>query len=97
MPLRMVIKTESTVGYNNKLKRATTNMKLGVNSDMNADGAVAVGIRHNLGVSKVKVPHILQNHASHVVRKAADKMESLADKTIPETEKNTHTHNMNLI
>ena len=63
MPSRMVINTESTVGYNNKLKRATIDMKLGVN----ADGTVDVGIRHNLGVSKVKLPHAVQKHASHVL------------------------------
>ena len=67
MPSRMFICTESTVGYNNKLKRATPNMKLGVNSDVNADGTVSVGIKHNLGVSKVKLPHAIQ----HVLRKAA--------------------------
>ena len=49
IPSRMVINTESTVGYNNKLKRVTPNMKLGVNSDVNADGTVSVGIEHNLG------------------------------------------------
>ena len=70
---RMVINTE-TVGYNNKLKRITTDMKLGVNSDVNTDGTVDVGIRHNLGVSKVKLPYVVQKHASHVLRKAADKV-----------------------
>ena len=43
------------------MKRVTPNMTLGVNSDVNADGTVSVGIKHNLGVSKVKLPH-----ASHV-------------------------------
>ena len=65
MPSRMVINTESTVGYNNKLKRATTNLKLGVNSDVNADGTVEVGIKHNLGVSKGKLPHAVIKHESH--------------------------------
>ena len=88
MPSRMVINTESTVGYN-KLKRATSNMKLkylnkNLNSDVNADGTVEVGIRHNFGVSKVKLPYV-------VLRKATENVESLADKTIPKTEKNTHT------
>ena len=77
----MVINTESTVGYNNKLKRATTNMKLGVNSDVNADGSVEVGIRHNLGVSKVKLPHAVQKHALHVLRKAAEKEPSAPKST----------------
>ena len=74
MPSRMVINTESTVGYNNKLKRVTPNMKLGVNSDVNSDGTVSVGIKHNFGESKVKLLHALQKHASHVLRKAAEKV-----------------------
>ena len=35
MPARMIIHTESTVGYNNKLKQASAGMKLGVNNDVN--------------------------------------------------------------
>ena len=35
MPSRMVINTESVVGYNNNLKQATQGMKLGVNNDVN--------------------------------------------------------------
>ena len=104
MPSRMVINTESTVGYNNKLKRATPNMKLGVNSDVNADGTVSVGIKHNLGVSKVKLPHAIQKHASHVIRKATEKVDSLApkkndsEKKAPETPKSSHTkHELHLI
>ena len=103
MPSRMFICTESTVGYNNnKLKRATPNMKLGVNSDVNADGTVSVGIKHNLGVSKVKLPHAIQ----HVLRKAAQKVENLSskkdvetfEKKGAETPKGTHTkHELNLI
>ena len=94
MPSRMVINTESTVGYNNKLKRATTDMKLGVNSDVNADGTMDVGIRHNLGVSKVKLPHAVRKHSSH----ASNNIESLDDKTIPNTIKRTQTqHELNLI
>ena len=96
MPSRMVINTESTVGYNNKLKRVTTDMKLGVNSDVNADGTEDVGIRYNLGVSKVNLPHALP----HMLRKVGDtiNIESLGDKTIPKTEKRTHTqHEINII
>ena len=36
MPARMIINTESIVGYNNKLKEAVAGMKLGVNNDVNA-------------------------------------------------------------
>ena len=57
MPSRMLINTESTIGYNNELKRATSDMKLGVNSDINML-IKPVGIRHNLGESKVVLPHV---------------------------------------
>ena len=33
----MIINTESTVGYNNKLKQAVSGMKLGVNNSVNPD------------------------------------------------------------
>ena len=56
MPSRMVINTESTIGYNNRLKRVEPTMKLGVNSDVNSK-SVKVGIKHNLGKSKVLLPH----------------------------------------
>ena len=35
LPSKMVVNTESVVGYNNKLKKATSFMKIGVNSDLN--------------------------------------------------------------
>ena len=35
MPARMIINTESIVGYNNKLTQAKAGMKLGVNNDVN--------------------------------------------------------------
>ena len=56
MPSRMVINTESTIGYNNRLKRVEPTMKLGVNTDVNSK-SVSVGIKHNLGESKVLLPH----------------------------------------
>jgi len=37
MPARMIINTESTVGYNNKLKQAVAGMKLGVNDQVNLE------------------------------------------------------------
>ena len=56
MPSRMVINTESTIGYNNRLKRVEPSMKLGVNTDVNLK-TVPVGVKHNLGKSKVLLPH----------------------------------------
>ena len=58
LPSKMVINTESIIGYNNDLKRAKTSMKLGVNSDVNVL-TKPVGIKHNLGKSKVMLPHAL--------------------------------------
>ena len=66
MPCHMIINTESTVGYNNKLKRANSNMKLGVNLDVNIDQK-SVGIKHNLGTSKVELPH---NKSSQSVKES---------------------------
>ena len=56
MPSIMVINTESTIGYNNRLKRVEPTMRLGVNTDVNSK-SVPVGIKHNLGKSKVLLPH----------------------------------------
>ena len=59
MPSKMVINTESTIGYNNRLKRVEPSMKLGVNTDVNSKSA-PVGIKHNLGKSKVLLPHAVK-------------------------------------
>ena len=37
MPAKMVIVTESTVGFNNKLKQAVPGMQLEVNKEVNPD------------------------------------------------------------
>ena len=37
MPAQMIINTQSTVGYNNKLKQAVSRIKLGVNNSVNPD------------------------------------------------------------
>ena len=36
MPARIIINTESTIGYNNKLMQAKAGMKLGINNDVNS-------------------------------------------------------------
>ena len=52
----MVVNTESVVGYNNKLKKATTFMRIGVNSDLNIPVRRSA-LKHNLGSRAVKLPH----------------------------------------
>ena len=58
LPSRMIINTESVVGYNNNLRRATDDMKLGVNNQVNQDNK-KTGIRKmgGAGGSKVNPPN----------------------------------------
>ena len=57
MPARMIINTESTVGYNNKLKQAAPGMKLGVNNDVNS-GRKKAGLQYmEGGQSKINPPN----------------------------------------
>ena len=68
MPARMIINTESTVGYNNRLKQAAPGMKLGVNNDVNS-GTKKVGLRlMDGGPSKINPPN---SHPSNPIHKAA--------------------------
>ena len=68
MPARMIINTESTVGYNNALKQAAQGMKLGVNNDVNP-GTKKEGLQlMDGGPSKINPPN---SHPSNPIHKAA--------------------------
>ena len=56
LPSKMVVNTESVVGCNNKLKKATAFMRIGVNSDLNIPVRRSA-LKHNLGSRAVKLPH----------------------------------------
>ena len=56
LPSKMVVNTESVVGYNNKLKKATSFMRIGVNSDLNIPVRRSAS-KHNFGSGAVKLPH----------------------------------------
>ena len=56
LPSKMVVNTESVVGYNNKLKKATRRMRIGINSDLNIPVRRSA-LKHNLGSGAVKLPH----------------------------------------
>ena len=56
LPSKMVVNTESVVGYNNKLKKATTFMRIGVNSDLKIPVRRSTQ-KHNFGRGAVKLPH----------------------------------------
>ena len=78
LPSKMVVNTESVVGYNNKLKKATSFMKIGVNSDLNIPVRRSVS-KHNFGSGVVKLPN------SGVERKYID--------PVPSTSKNNSQEN----
>ena len=69
-------------------------MKLGVNSDVNSDGTASVGIKHTLGESKVKLPHVVHKDVSKELRKAAEKVapeKKDVEKESTDTPKSIHT------
>ena len=56
LPSKMVVNTKSVVGYNNKLKKATFFMKIGINSDLNIPVRRSTQ-KHNFVRGAVKLPH----------------------------------------
>ena len=77
LPSRMVINTESVVGYNNNLRRATDDIKLGVNNHVN-QGTKKASVRLLAGgPSKVNPPN---SHPSNPVHKQATEAQGLAPK-----------------
>ena len=97
MPSRMVINTESTIGYNNRLKRVEPSMRLGVNTDVNSK-SVPVRVRHNLGKSKVLLPHTsVVKQKTTVERPKIEEKESETPSTKPKPDKPEATkHEINL-
>ena len=78
LPSKMVVNTESVVGYNNKLKKATSFMKIGVNSDLNIPVKRSAP-KHNLGSGAVKLPHSgveTQNNNQETKEKQVTKSDS---------------------
>ena len=96
MPSRMVINTESTIGYNNRLKRVEPSMKLGVNTDVNSK-SVSVGIKHNLGKSKVLLPHVVKHKvAENKSKPVVEKEEPPKPNKPPPAKPDTTKHEINL-
>ena len=74
---RMIINTESVVGYNNNLRRATDDMKLGVNNQVNQGTKKASLKLMAGGPSKVKPPN---SHPSNPIHKQATEAQGIAPK-----------------
>ena len=68
MPARMIINSESIMGYNNKLKQAKAGMKLGINNDVNSGTKKAALQLMDGGPSKINPPN---SHPSNPIHKAA--------------------------
>ena len=75
LPSRMIINTESIVGYNNNLRRATDGMKLGVNNHVNQGTKKASLKLMAGGPSKVNPPN---SHPANPVHKQATEAQGLA-------------------
>ena len=73
----MIINTESVAGYNNNLRRATDDIKLGVNNRVN-QGTTKAGLKLIAGgPSKVNPPN---SHPSNPVHKQATEAQGIAPK-----------------
>ena len=85
LPARMIINTESIVGYNNNLRRSTDDMKLGVNNQVNQDTKKASLKLMEGGPSKVNPPN---SHPSNPIHKQATEAQGIAKPT----RHTRHTH-----
>ena len=79
LPARMIINTESIVGYNNNLRRATDDMKLGVNNHINQETKKAALRLMAGGPSKINPPN---SHPSNPIHKQATEAQGIAPKPI---------------
>ena len=97
MPARMIINTESIVGYNNKLKQAQAGMKLGVNNNVNLETKKAALQLMEGGPSKINPPN---SHPSNPIHKAAMAAQTpqpkvSEDDTVPKETDSTPQHEIN--
>ena len=77
MPSRMIINTETIVGYNNNLTRVTDDMKLGVNNNVN-QGTHKASLKHMAGgPSKINPPN---SQPSNPIHKKATEAQGLVKK-----------------
>ena len=63
LPSRMLINTASKIGYNNDLPRASPQMRLGANDNVNVDIKQTRIPKHNFVPSKNKLPHAIETES----------------------------------
>ena len=102
LPSKMVVNTESVVGYNNKLKKATSFMKIGVNSDLNIPVRRSAP-KHNFGSGAVKLPHSgVETQNNYQENKAKTKetwvvKSEKSEKSEAKTVSTSHENNLNVL
>ena len=96
MPSNMIINTESVVGYNNKLMKASNDMNFGVNNSLNTE-AKQVGISHNLGSSKLKLPHILLEDKTETKPKPDSTKQEILSTSSAENNIDSTQHEKNIL
>ena len=96
MPARVIINTESIVGYNNKLMQAKAGMKLGVNNAVNLGTKKAALQLMDGGSSKINPPN---SHPSNLIHKAAmaakEKVSEDKQTSAPKENVSTPQHEIN--
>ena len=88
MPARMIINTESIVGYNNKLKQAQAGMKLGVNNEVNLGTKKAALHLMDGGPSKINPPNSRPSNPIHKAVVVAQSPHPEAATKSPQTKEN---------
>ena len=82
MPSRMIINTESVVGYSNNLTRVTDDVKLGVNNNV-SQGTHKASLKHMAGgPSKINPPN---SQPSNPIHKKATEAQGLVKKKQTQT------------
>ena len=84
MPSNLVLNAQSTVGHNDRLKKTSSDMKLGVNKSVSLE-VKSVGVRHvNEGSSKI---HRLISYPSKPISKTSTEVQV---KTPPRLDETNH-------
>ena len=103
LPSKMVVNTESVVGYNNKLKKATSFMRIGVNSDLNIPVRRSAP-KHNFGSGAVKLPHsgvetqeTKETTVKQPAKQQAETKETRVVKSETKTVSTSHENNLNVL
>ena len=100
LPSKMVVNTESVVGYNNKLKKATSFMKIGVNSDLNIPVRRS-SQKHNFGRGAVKLPHsgveTQETKETQVFQSEKSETSEAGAKLRAKTVSTSHENNLNVL